>query len=79
MRYSRVHHSKRAWVLLLGVAAMVLLAFSVVGCEVPGVVGDGGTLTTGDSHSHYATRRDLHHHSRSTAWHDHHHGVCRTP
>jgi germination protein M len=45
----RMDSSKRTWLLFLGAAAMVLLSFSAVGCDVPGIVGDAGTLTTGGS------------------------------
>jgi germination protein M len=49
MRCSGANLTKGILPFMLGAAAVILLAFSVIGCAVPGVVGDAGTLPTSDS------------------------------
>lgn len=49
MRCLRSDLRKRAWLLWVGGAALVLAAAALAGCEVPSVVGDAGTLAQADA------------------------------
>jgi germination protein M len=51
MRCFGANVRRRAWLLLVGAAALVLAAVYLAGCEVPGVVGDAGTLGGLDANS----------------------------
>jgi germination protein M len=49
MRYLKMDLRKRTWLLPLGAVALLALAVVLVGCDVPGVVGDAGTLGNADA------------------------------
>ncbi len=48
MKNATAGSSKRVWVLLAISAALLALTFLTVGCDISGVVGDGGTLSTSE-------------------------------
>ncbi len=49
MKCSKVGLSKRSWLLVMVAMVIVAMSLMLIACEVPGLVGDAGTLTTGEA------------------------------